>query len=147
MAQHSHPDQIAPQLAIAQSLADYGTTTNLSGNTNLGAPFIAPLSQAMSGSTSEPTTSRPEGDARERSGRFSRAAWDGATPTLPDYLYSDATPRILTTPRASAYIKIAEGCDHPCTFCIIPQLRGKFRSRPMASILAEAQQPHRPGRA
>jgi len=85
------------------------------------------------------TTSRPEGDAREAAGRFSREAWDGATASLPTYLYSDDTPRILTTPRASAYIKIAEGCDHPCTFCIIPQLRGKFRSRPLASIVAEAK--------
>jgi ribosomal protein S12 methylthiotransferase len=85
------------------------------------------------------TPSRPEGTAREQSGRFSRKAWDGAVSTLPVYLYSDETPRILTTPRASAYIKIAEGCDHPCTFCIIPQLRGKFRSRRMGSIVAEAQ--------
>ena len=84
-------------------------------------------------------TSRPEGDAREAAGRFSRESWDGATAALPDYLYSDATPRILATPRASAYIKIAEGCDHPCSFCIIPQLRGKFRSRRIGSILAEAQ--------
>ncbi len=65
--------------------------------------------------------------------------WDGATAALPEYLYSDETPRILTTPRASAYIKIAEGCDHPCSFCIIPQLRGKFRSRRMSSIVAEAE--------
>jgi len=85
------------------------------------------------------TTSRPEGDAREAAGRFSRESWDGATAALPSYLYSDETPRILTTPRASAYIKIAEGCDHPCSFCIIPQLRGKFRSRPLASIVAEAK--------
>jgi ribosomal protein S12 methylthiotransferase len=111
--QHSRPqteEHIAPQLAIAQSLAETGTTT-----------------------------SRPEGDAREQSGRFSREAWDGATAALPSYLYSDETPRILATPRASAYIKIAEGCDHPCSFCIIPQLRGKFRSRRMGSIIAEAQ--------
>ena len=87
----------------------------------------------------ETLTSRPEGDLRERQGRFSRAVWDGASPTLPDYLYSDDTPRILTTPRASAYIKIAEGCDHPCSFCIIPQLRGKFRSRRLESIVAEAE--------
>jgi ribosomal protein S12 methylthiotransferase len=82
---------------------------------------------------------RAEGDARERSGRFSRAQWQGATAALPEYLYSDQTPRILTTPRASAYIKIAEGCDHPCSFCIIPQLRGKFRSRWLESIVAEAE--------
>nr|WP_263411632.1 30S ribosomal protein S12 methylthiotransferase RimO [Terriglobus tenax] len=83
--------------------------------------------------------SRPEGDLREEQGRFSRAAWEGASASLPEYLYSDETPRILTTPKASAYIKIAEGCDHPCTFCIIPQLRGKFRSRRMSSIVAEAE--------
>jgi len=87
----------------------------------------------------EPTRSRPEGDLREQQGRFSRATWDGATAALPEYLYSDTTPRILTTPRASAYIKIAEGCDHPCGFCIIPQLRGKFRSRRMSSIITEAE--------
>ncbi|WP_263365092.1 30S ribosomal protein S12 methylthiotransferase RimO [Edaphobacter bradus] len=85
------------------------------------------------------TTSRPEGDLRQKQGRFSRDAWDGATAALPEYLYSDDTPRILSTPRASAYIKIAEGCDHPCSFCIIPQLRGKFRSRRMSSIVAEAE--------
>lgn len=84
--------------------------------------------------------SRPEGDAREAAGRFSREGWDGATEQLPSYLYSEATPRVLTTARASAYIKIAEGCDHPCSFCIIPQLRGKFRSRPVASVVAEARQ-------
>jgi ribosomal protein S12 methylthiotransferase len=84
-------------------------------------------------------SSRAEGDLRERQGRFSRAQWAGATAALPEYLYSDETPRILTTPRSSAYIKIAEGCDHPCSFCIIPQLRGKFRSRRLESIVAEAQ--------
>jgi ribosomal protein S12 methylthiotransferase len=84
-------------------------------------------------------TSRPEGDLREQQGRFARTDWDGATATLPSYLYSDDTPRILSTPRASAYIKIAEGCDHPCGFCIIPQLRGKFRSRRISSILNEAE--------
>ena len=56
------------------------------------------------------------------------------------YLYNDADPRILTTPDYSAYIKVAEGCDHPCTFCVIPQLRGSFRSRPLDSILSEARQ-------
>ena len=48
---------------------------------------------------------------------------------LPTYLYHDLTPRILATPRHTAYIKINEGCDHPCSFCVIPQLRGRFRSR------------------
>jgi ribosomal protein S12 methylthiotransferase len=51
----------------------------------------------------------------------------------------DFLPRLITTPRATAYLKIAEGCDHPCTFCIIPQLRGAFRSRSSESILKEAR--------
>jgi ribosomal protein S12 methylthiotransferase len=88
--------------------------------------------------------SRPEGDARAAQGRFSREAWaqeswTGAVGDLPNYLYDDATPRILATPRHMAYIKIAEGCDHPCTFCIIPQLRGQFRSRRFESVVAEAE--------
>jgi ribosomal protein S12 methylthiotransferase len=57
----------------------------------------------------------------------------------PAYLYHDLTPRILATPRHTAYIKINEGCDHPCTFCVIPQLRGKFRSRRFESVVREAE--------
>ena len=84
-------------------------------------------------------SSRAEGDARATQGRFSRESWDGAISDLPNYLYNDETPRVLATPRHSAYIKIAEGCDHPCSFCIIPQLRGKFRSRRFESVIAEAE--------
>jgi len=54
------------------------------------------------------------------------------------YLYHDLTPRVLATPKHFAYIKIAEGCDHPCTFCVIPQYRGKFRSRRFESVVSEA---------
>jgi ribosomal protein S12 methylthiotransferase len=57
----------------------------------------------------------------------------------PAFLYHDLTPRIVTTPKHAAYIKIAEGCDHPCTFCIIPQLRGAFRSRRFESVVREAE--------
>jgi ribosomal protein S12 methylthiotransferase len=57
----------------------------------------------------------------------------------PAFLYHDLTPRVVTTPRHAAYIKIAEGCDHPCTFCIIPQLRGAFRSRRFESVVREAE--------
>ena len=60
-------------------------------------------------------------------------------PEPPAFLYHDLTPRVLTTPRHAAYIKIAEGCDHPCSFCIIPQLRGKFRSRRFESVIREAE--------
>jgi ribosomal protein S12 methylthiotransferase len=54
---------------------------------------------------------------------------------IPDY----DTPRFRLTPRHFAYVKIAEGCNHPCTFCIIPQIRGRHRSRTVASVVAEAR--------
>src|SRR3954462_8059918 len=89
--------------------------------------------------------SRAEGTVREEQGRFSRDTWDGAIADLPNYIYDENTPRVLATPGYTAYIKIAEGCDHPCTFCIIPQLRGKFRSRRFESVVAEAERLARSG--
>ena len=62
-----------------------------------------------------------------------------------DFLYHELTPRMLATPRHAAYIKVAEGCDHPCSFCIIPQLRGKFRSRRFESVVREAENLARAG--
>ena len=56
------------------------------------------------------------------------------------YLYDDSTPRVLATPGHFAYVKIAEGCDRPCAFCFIPQMRGHFRSRRFGSVVAEAKQ-------
>jgi ribosomal protein S12 methylthiotransferase len=61
-----------------------------------------------------------------------------AAPEAP-YLYHDLTPRVRTTPRHFAYMKIAEGCDHPCTFCVIPHYRGAFRSRRFESVINEAK--------
>jgi len=107
------------------------------------SPFVilnsSSKSQSLKSGMGMNTTARAEGDARQAKGRFSRAEWDGAVADLPGYLYDENTPRVLATPRASAYIKIAEGCDHPCGFCIIPQLRGKFRSRHFESVIAEAE--------
>jgi ribosomal protein S12 methylthiotransferase len=150
--QHSHPSSEGPQLTqTVSSRPDPEQAKRVEGVVEgpavpLGATNArVPRPSHREGweSTQHPSydqnSSRAEGDRREQQGRFSRAAWDGATAALPNYLYSDETPRILATPRASAYIKIAEGCDHPCSFCIIPQLRGKFRSRRMSSIVAEAE--------
>ena len=64
-------------------------------------------------------------------------AW--MTRGLPTYLYDEASPRMLATPKHFAYVKIAEGCDHTCAFCAIPQMRGKYRSRRAGSILREAE--------
>jgi ribosomal protein S12 methylthiotransferase len=103
-------------------------------------PTIAsPFRILTAAETTHVRPSRAEGNAREAQGRFSRENWDGAIASLPNYLYDETTPRLRTTQRSSAYIKIAEGCDHPCGFCIIPQLRGKFRSRRFESVIAEAQ--------
>jgi ribosomal protein S12 methylthiotransferase len=87
----------------------------------------------------------PEVDAVVGTGEVERImeAVEGGLRVLPAqppaFLYHDLTPRIITTPRHAAYIKIAEGCDHPCSFCIIPQLRGKFRSRRFESVVREAE--------
>src|SRR5579862_7919177 len=113
----------------------------------LAAAGIAPRPTAP-GNGHSPFTilnDRPEGRAREAQGRFSRAEWDGAIADLPNYLYAKNTPRLLATPGYTAYIKVAEGCDHPCGFCIIPQLRGKFRSRRFESVIAEAERLARGG--
>jgi ribosomal protein S12 methylthiotransferase len=72
-------------------------------------------------------------------GELSASAAAAAASELPTYLYHDLTPRVLATPHHTAYIKINEGCDHPCTFCVIPQLRGKFRSRRFESVVREAE--------
>src|SRR5579885_2312338 len=87
----------------------------------------------------------PEVDAVIGTNELERIAalCEGVTPAaanpLERYLYHDATPRVLSTPRHFAYIKIAEGCDHPCSFCVIPQYRGKFRSRRFESVVSEAK--------
>jgi ribosomal protein S12 methylthiotransferase len=58
---------------------------------------------------------------------------------LPSYIYDADTPRLLATPRHYAYVKVAEGCDYKCAFCIIPTLRGHYRSRPEDSVVREAE--------
>ncbi|MBZ5522612.1 MAG: 30S ribosomal protein S12 methylthiotransferase RimO [Acidobacteriia bacterium] len=123
---------------LEEILAAAGITPRASAGESQ-SPFVILNSTSTSQSLKSGVRGRAEGDARHDQGRFSRAAWDGAIASLPNYLYDENTPRVLSTPRASAYIKIAEGCDHPCGFCIIPQLRGKFRSRHFESVIAEAE--------
>jgi len=125
-------DQIQKDIPEVDAVVGTGELVNI-----LSAAGIAPAPQQNSPLVV--INSRPEGDARAAQGRFSRDSWDGAIGDLPNYLYDDETPRILATPQHMAYIKIAEGCDHPCTFCIIPQLRGQFRSRRFESVIAEAE--------
>ena len=142
-------DQIRKDIPEVDAVVGTGELENI-----LAATGVAPAS-SKNDSPFVVLPSRPEGDARAAQGRFSRESWaresgsrnlwTRAVGDLPNYLYDDATPRILATPRHMAYIKIAEGCDHPCTFCIIPQLRGQFRSRRFESVIAEAERLARSG--
>src|SRR5580700_3259363 len=132
-------DEIRKRIPEVDAVVGTGELQNILAATGIGAtpthkdsPFVV-------------LPSRAEGDARMAQGRFSRGQWDGAIADLPNYLYDDETSRILATPKSTAYIKIAEGCDHPCTFCIIPQLRGQFRSRRFESVVAEAERLARSG--
>jgi len=125
-------DEIRKNIPEVDAVVGTGELGNI-----LSAAGMAPA--AAPNSPFNILNSRPEGDARMAQGRFSRESWDGAIADLPNYLYDEATPRVLATPHYTAYIKIAEGCDHPCSFCIIPQLRGKFRSRRFESVIAEAE--------
>jgi ribosomal protein S12 methylthiotransferase len=91
----------------------------------------SPLTFFRTSRTPDPASRTPESDRTP----------DPASRTsiLPTYLYDADTPRLLTTPKHFAYVKVAEGCDYTCAFCIIPTLRGKFRSRDAESILREAR--------
>jgi ribosomal protein S12 methylthiotransferase len=84
---------------------------------------VSPLTLFSARSTKQPTGPDPS---------------TAGTQPLPDYLYDVETPRVFATPRHYAYIKVAEGCDYKCAFCIIPKLRGHYRSRPAESIVREA---------
>ena len=105
----------------------------------LGTGEVDRILTAINGSSAVPT-----GPAatpltffkKDRSNQEPRTTNHGALPT---YLYDADTPRLLTTPKHFAYVKVAEGCDYTCAFCIIPTLRGKFRSRDAASIVREAR--------
>jgi ribosomal protein S12 methylthiotransferase len=121
-------------ILTAAGLASPAATAPQLVNITLTSPAIPRSAPA------DAAASRAEGDLREQQGRFARDTWDGASPGLPTYLYDETTPRLLATGKTSAYLKIAEGCDHPCSFCVIPNLRGKFRSRRFESVIAEAEQ-------
>jgi ribosomal protein S12 methylthiotransferase len=131
-------EQIQKDIPEVDAVVGTGELEGILGATGVAAAAEAPSPFVI-------LKSRAEGDAREAAGRYSRESWEGAVADLPNYLYDDTTPRILSTGQFKAYLKIAEGCDHPCRFCIIPQLRGKFRSRRFESVIAEAERLARSG--
>jgi ribosomal protein S12 methylthiotransferase len=100
----------------------------------LGTGEVPQIVEALTGTT--------EGGASARPGVIP-LTFHKSTPRfgidLPTYIYDANTPRRLATPGHYAYVKIAEGCDYKCAFCIIPKMRGHYRSRSIESILAEAK--------
>ena len=131
-------DEIRTHMPEVDAVVGTGELEAILAAAGLAAPSAPEQPQLFSILPSGP--SRAEGDLRESQGRFARAEWEGARAALPQYLYDHTTPRLRSTQKSSAYIKIAEGCDHPCSFCVIPNLRGKFRSRRFESVVAEAEQ-------
>jgi ribosomal protein S12 methylthiotransferase len=98
----------------------------------LGTGEVPDIVEAVTGAAARASAAVPVTLFRSR-------AEAGAEPVPPEYLYDADTPRTLVTPGHFAYVKVAEGCDYTCAFCIIPTLRGHYRSRTSASIVAEAR--------
>src|SRR5580698_5685153 len=132
-------DEIQKNIPEVDAVVGTGELEKILAAAGLSAPVVSESQPASPFNILSGATARAEGDLRESQGRFTREEWDGATAALPQYLYDHTTPRLLATRGPSAYIKIAEGCDHPCSFCVIPNLRGKFRSRHFESVVAEAE--------
>jgi ribosomal protein S12 methylthiotransferase len=109
----------------------------------LGTGEVASFTAAVSGSGNrQPGTGMPMMFYKRDAGP--RVPAPGKSPIfgvdLPTYIYDANTPRKRVTPAHYAYVKIAEGCDYKCAFCIIPKMRGHYRSRSIDSIAAEAKQ-------
>jgi ribosomal protein S12 methylthiotransferase len=102
----------------------------------LGTGEVPDIVRAIGGGTTTPGSAVPLTFYRAPSPE-SRAA--SPESRVPSYIYDADTPRFLATPRHYAYVKIAEGCDYKCAFCIIPKLRGNYRSRSADSIVREAE--------
>ena len=113
----------------------------------LGTGEVGAFVEALSGSgIRDPRAGVPMAFYRRdpQPDRGTRIPDPAATPVfgvdLPTYIYDADTPRKRVTPGHYAYVKIAEGCDYKCAFCIIPKMRGHYRSRPIESIVQEAHQ-------
>jgi ribosomal protein S12 methylthiotransferase len=112
------------QAVAGPSLAARSSRLGAEGSWSEPSPGAVPL-KFLSRKVTHETPAEPRAASRE--------------PRPPDYIYDADTPRLLTTPKHFAYVKVAEGCDYTCAFCIIPTLRGKYRSRSADSIVREAR--------
>jgi ribosomal protein S12 methylthiotransferase len=123
-------DELQEQIPEIDAVLGTGEVEAIVSAVEGGAPDVRPTPVTLfARHTSGAVVERGAMAARHR----------GATHDLPTYLYDAATPRRLTTPGHYAYVKIAEGCDYNCAFCIIPRLRGPYRSRSITSVVEEAK--------
>ncbi len=132
-------DELREQIPEIDAVLGTGEVEGIVAAVN-GAEGEVCADKGVAGNGAAPVTlfaRHASGAVVERGGLAARHR--GATHELPTYLYDAATPRRLTTPPHYAYVKIAEGCDYNCAFCIIPRLRGPYRSRSIASIVDEAK--------
>jgi ribosomal protein S12 methylthiotransferase len=134
-------DELKKEIPEIDAVLGTGEVPQIVGAINGGA---MPLT--FYGSSFDPSTSSGSPRATSRGDKLRTSetlsntlALSPSKGELPTYIYDAETPRFLATPKHYAYIKIAEGCDYKCAFCIIPTLRGKYRSRPADSILREAR--------
>src|SRR5580765_6233763 len=118
-----------PEIDVVLGTGDVPEIVGAIGGTASGARSGAPVQLFKS----RDELRRATGNLVEASGT------SGNHKEPPTYLYDASTPRLLTTPRHYAYVKVAEGCDYTCAFCIIPTLRGSYRSRDVDSIVVEAE--------
>jgi ribosomal protein S12 methylthiotransferase len=128
-------DELRAQIPEIDAIIGTGEVPRIVDAIGGGAANVIPLLR----SNGEPVTSRQAELPRAIQAAASLAEGEGGPHTLPNYLYDANTPRLLATPRHYAYVKIAEGCDYKCAFCIIPTLRGKYRSRSIDSVVQEAE--------
>ncbi len=111
----------------------------------LGTGEVPEIVGAIGGSTAARSTAAPlqlfksRAELKQANRNPMEPPGTPGNPPEPTYLYDASTPRLLTTPRHYAYVKVAEGCDYTCAFCIIPTLRGSYRSRDEDSIVVEAE--------
>ena len=144
-------DQVARVTEIVRSAAARGRSRNTKAGAKADSRKPAILARLGEldranpepGSGQDDTTPARQGSRRneakaENAARAAAPALLDVTPR-PHYIPDYTTPRFRLTPRHFAYVKIAEGCNHPCSFCIIPRMRGSHRSRAQADIVSEAR--------
>ena len=131
-------DELRQQIPEIDAVLGTGEVPDIVGAIGGAAePRVMPLTFFTGAGA--PPPARTDADAVAAASHGRGSAWPQAPTSRPTYLYDAETPRLLATPKHYAYVKIAEGCDYKCAFCIIPTLRGAYRSRPGESIVAEAR--------